>query len=265
MRPWILAETNYAHTKDQPYNVAVLPMGATEPHNFHLPYATDVFEATMIGEAICEAAHQQGAKVVLLPTIPYGTDSNMREFPLAMNLNPSTLGQVITDLAESLDLSGIHRLLILNSHGGNDFKPMLRELYGKTPVQLFLCNWYQMVKDAYTTIFEHVDDHAGEMETSFALAYFPELVNRDADGKLAADAGQTSASRFEAVNAGWVSITRPWHLLTTNSGSGYPHAATADKGKQVMELIVGRLAPFLVELSETELDERFPFELRVES
>ena len=97
MRPWILAETNHAYTKDNPYEVAVLPLGATEPHNLHLPYAQDVFESNIIGEHVCEAAHNQGAKVVLLPTIPYGTETNLRELPLALNLNPSTLNQVVTD------------------------------------------------------------------------------------------------------------------------------------------------------------------------
>lgn len=260
MRPWILAETNYTHTKEVPYEVAVLPLGATEPHNLHLPYGTDVFEATIIGQHVCQAAHERGARVLLLPTIPYGTETNLRAFPLAMNLDPSTLFQVIKDLVASLDASGVRKLLLLNSHGGNELKPLLRELYGKTPVHVFLCNWYQMVSDQYESIFEHRDDHAGEMETSFALAYFPDLVLRDDEGALAADAGDTAKSRLRALNEGWVSITRPWHLLTTNTGSGYPHAATAGKGQQLMKLITDRLGEFLVELSDAALDERFPFE-----
>ena len=116
-----------------------------------------------------------------------------------------------------------------------------------------------MVQDEYATIFERPDDHAGEMETSLALAYFPHLVSRDSDGALMADNGDKARTRFRAVNEGWVSITRPWHLLTTNSGAGNPHAATAAKGEALMDLIVGRLADFLVELSDTELDEHFPF------
>jgi creatinine amidohydrolase len=260
MRPWCLAETNYGYTKDNPYEVAVLPLGATEPHNLHLPYATDVFEATIIGENICQAAHERGAQVVLLPTVPYGTDTNLQAFPLAMNLDPSTLYQVIKDLAATLEKSGVRKLLLLNSHGGNEMKPLLREMYGKTGVQLFLCNWYQMVKDQYETIFTNEDDHAGEMETSFALAYFPELVDRKDDGTLTADSGQIGATRFEAVNNGWVSITRPWHLLTSNTGAGNPHEASAEKGRKLMELLVDRLAGFLVDLSNAKLDERFPFE-----
>ena len=259
MRPWKLSETNYAAVKDRRYEVAVLPLGATEPHNLHLPYGIDTLEGETIGEKLCEAAWRRGAKVMLLPTVPYGTQTNQREFPFAMNLNPSTLNAVIADLVESLVHQGILKIVLLNSHGGNDLKGLLRELYGKTPARLFLCNWYTVYHDVYHELFHEPDDHAGEMETSFALAYFPELVARRDDGTLGADEGRKAQTRFEAVNRGWVSITRPWHLLTTNAGAGNPHAATAEKGRRMMDLLVERLASFLVELSEATLDERFPY------
>lgn len=259
MRPWKLLECNYAHVKQQSYEVVVLPLGATEPHNLHLPYGADVLEADLIGEKVCAAAHDRGAKVVLLPTIPYGTETNLRQLPLAMNLNPSTLNAVVTDLVESLTCQGFRKIVLLNSHGGNDLKPLLRELYGKTPAALFLCNWYQIFGDVYGEIFDAPDDHAGEMETSLHLAYYPDLVQRNEDGRLLADQGVKAESRFEAVRRGWVSITRPWHLLTTNAGAGNPHAATAEKGQRLMDVLVERLATFLVELSASELDERFPF------
>lgn len=259
MRPWILAETNYGFTKQNRYDVAVLPFGATEPHNLHLPYGTDTFEANVIGERICAAAHERGAKVVLLPTIPYGTETNQREFPLSLNLNPSTLAVVIGDLVESLAHSGVRKIMLLNCHGGNDFKPILRELHGKTSAALFLCNFYTVLADVYNEIFSKPDDHAGEMETSIALAYFSELVARKEDGTLAADDGAKAATRFDAVNRGWVSITRPWHLLTTNSGAGDPHAATAEKGARYVALLVERLSAFLVELAAAPIDDRFPY------
>jgi len=259
VRPWKLSEVNYAYIKEHKYEVAVLPCGATEPHNLHLPYGTDMYEGETVGEKICEAAHEKGAKVVLLPTIPYGTETNQMAFPLAMNLNPSTLFAVITDLVKSLEHHGIRKLVLLNSHGGNDLKPLLRELYGKTTVNIFLCNWYTAIGELKSEIFTHPDDHAGEMETSFGLAYFPDLVARNADGTLIADDGKVAKSRFEAVNKGWISITRPWHLLTTNSSSGYPHEATAEKGRKLIDVVVQRLSPFLVELSAAKLDEKFPF------
>ena len=175
------------------------------------------------------------ARVVLLPTIPYGTETNMNAFPLAMNLDPSTLHQVITDLVDSLVASNIRKIVLLNSHGGNGMKPLLRQLYNKTDARLFLCNWFTVLEDVYDEIFSEKEDHAGEMETSFGLAFFPELVVQNEDGTLAADEGAIRESQFDAINQGWVSITRPWHLLTTNSGSGNPHAATREKGEQIMQ------------------------------
>ena len=136
---------------------------------------------------------------------------------------------------------------------------MLRELYGTTGVQIFLCNWYQIIADLYGPVFENRDDHAGEVETSLIMAYFPHLVATNSDGRLIADQGTAATSRFKAINEGWVSITRPWHLLTTNAGSGNPHAASADKGRKLMEALVERLGSFLVDLSNSEIDDRFPF------
>lgn len=259
MQYWKLAEINYRIAKEQHYEVAVLPLGATEPHNLHLPYSMDTLEGDAVGEHICRAAWQRGAEVILLPTIPYGTETNQREFPFAMNLNPSTLHAVLTDLIESLTHQGIQKIVLLNSHGGNSLKGYLREMYGRTPAHLFLCNWYTVFRDVYREIFDNPDDHAGEMETSLALAYWPELVARNDDGTLAGDDGQKAPTRFEAVEQGWVSITRPWHLLTTNAGAGNPHQATAEKGQRAMQVLVDRLAAFLVELSAAPIDERFPF------
>jgi creatinine amidohydrolase len=250
-----LADANYARIKSlPPFEVAVLPMGATEPHNLHLPYGTDTIQVETIGRQACERAEGLGARVVLLPALPYGTETNQMRFPLAMNLNPSTVARVIGDLVASLETHGVKKCVLLNGHGGNDLKWVLREFHLTTKVHLFLCNWYKMVADLYKTIFEDAGDHAGEMETSMILAHRPELVEMDR-----ADAGSMASTRFDAVNRGWVEITRPWHLLTTNSGAGDPRPATAEKGHAITEATVARLADFLVELSASPADERFPF------
>ncbi len=258
-KPWKLSELTYAAVRQQHYEVAVIPLGATEPHNLHLPYSMDTREGDLIGDKVCEAAWQQGAKVILLPTIPYGTETNLRAYPFAMNLNPSTLYAVLNDLVESLIHQGTFKIVLLNSHGGNDLKGFLREMYGRSAAKLFLCNWYASIRDVYPQIFEEADDHAGEMETSLALAYWPELVALRPDGTPLADSGRTRPSRFEAVNLGWVSITRPWHLLTTNAGAGNPHRASAAKGRRLVEVLVERIGSFLVELARSPLDETFPF------
>ncbi len=254
-RPWVLSERNYGQVKAHPpVEVAVLPLGATEPHNLHLPYGTDTYQVEVIAERACARAHERGARVVMLPPLPYGTETNQMRFPLAMNLNPSTVARVVTDLVRSLETHGVRKCLLLNGHGGNDLKWVLRELHTEVNVRLFLCNWYKVAADQYPTIYDEAGDHAGEMETSMGLAHFPGLVAMDQ-----ADPGATAPNRFEAVNRGWVEITRPWHLLTTNSGAGDPRPATAEKGHRLTELVVERLASFLVELSASPVDETFPF------
>jgi creatinine amidohydrolase len=254
MEPWRLDELNYGQVKtNPPYQVAVLPLGATEPHNLHLPYGTDTFQVEVIASRACAVAVKEGARVLLLPSLPYGTETNQMKFPLAMNLNPSTVARVIADLVDSLAAHGVMKCVLLNGHGGNDLKWVLRELHCKTSVHIFLCNWYKIASDVYATIFEEKDDHAGEMETSMGLAHFPRLVALDQ-----ADAGAVRPSRFEAINRGWIEITRPWHLLTTNSGSGDPRAATPAKGETLTALVADRIGRFLGELAESPLDESFP-------
>jgi creatinine amidohydrolase len=250
-----LDELNYDQVKANPlFDVAVLPLGATEPHNLHLPYGTDTFQVEVIAARACAIANQGGARVLQLPAMPYGTETNQMKFPLAMNLNPTTLLRVITDLVDSLATHGIRRCVLLNGHGGNDLKWVLRELHCQTPVHLFLCNWFKVAADVYGTIFDQKDDHAGEMETSMGLAHFARLVALDQ-----ADAGAVRPTRFEAINRGWVEITRPWHLLTTNSGAGDPRAATAAKGESLTRLVTERIGRFLAELASSPLDDTFPF------
>ena len=254
-RPWHLAETNYGTVKSSPaVEVAVLPLGATEPHNLHLPYGTDTFQVEAIAEQACARAFENGARVVMLPPLPYGTETNQMRFPLAMNLNPSTVAKVITDLVRSLEIHGIRKCVLLNGHGGNDLKWLLRELHLETTVHLFLCNWFKVAADRYPTLYRDAGDHAGEMETSMILAHRPDLVAMEQ-----ADAGAMASTRFKAVNKGWVEITRPWHLLTTNSGAGDPRPARAEQGETLTEIVVDRIASFLVELSASPLDEMFPY------
>jgi creatinine amidohydrolase len=256
MRPWCLADIKYHQvTTSEPFEVAVLPLGATEPHNLHLPYATDTLQVETIADLACARAWEAGARVVRLPALPYGTETNLARFPFAMNLNPTTVAAVVTDLVDSLAASGLRKCVLLNGHGGNDLKWILRQLYGRTPVHLFLSNWYKVGADHHGRIFEDPGDHAGELETSVMLAHHAALVEM---GR--ADAGARAPSRFEAVSRGWVEITRPWHLLTTNTGAGDPRPASAEKGRELTDLVVDRIARFLVELANSQLDERFPFE-----
>ena len=256
MREWVLAEQNHAFIRSQKWDVAVLPFGATEPHNLHMPYGTDNFEVDAVGQRACERAYKAGAKVLLLPTIPYGVNTNHLQVKGAVvcSVTPTTLLHLITDVVDSLERQGIGKLLLLNGHGGNELKPLMRELHHRTKVFLCLCDWFRMVADVYPQIFKKAGEHADEVESSLGLAFFPDLMRMEL-----ADEGTARPSRLEAINRGWISITRPWHLLTTNTGVGNPFPATAEKGERLMDIIVERLSGFLVELAAAKVDETFPY------
>lgn len=256
MRPYILAEQSHATLRQQRWEVAVLPFGATEPHNLHMPYGTDNFQVEEIGRRACERAHERGAAALLLPTVPFGVNTNHLKVPggLALSVTPTTLLHLLTDLVDSLERQGVRKLVLLNGHGGNELKPLTRELHHRTGVFLCVCDWFRMARDVYPQLFEQPGEHADEVETSMGLAFFPELVHLER-----ADDGAARPSRFEAINRGWVSMTRPWHLVSANTGIGDPRAASAEKGRRLMDVLVERLGSFLVELSAAKMDETFPF------
>ena len=175
MRPYILAENHWRAVEETPWEVVVLPWGATEAHNYHLPYGTDIIEAENVAAEAARIAWEQGAKITVLPCIPFGVNTGQFDVRLDINMNPSTQMAILRDVIEVLNRQGIYKLIILNSHGGNDFKTMIREL-GLAYPQMFLCscNWYQALDQKQ--YFENRDDHAGEMETSVIMHLTPHLV-----------------------------------------------------------------------------------------
>jgi creatinine amidohydrolase len=106
-RPYILAETNWKSVKDTPFEVAILPWGATEPHNFHLPYATDNYETTALAERAAEVAWNKGAKVVVQTTVPFGVNTGQLDLKLAISMNPSTQAAVLSDIASAVAGQGL--------------------------------------------------------------------------------------------------------------------------------------------------------------
>jgi creatinine amidohydrolase len=256
MREYILAEQLHGFTRSQKWQVAVLPFGATEPHNLHMPYATDTLQVEEIGRRACDYAYNAGAKVVLLPAVPFGVNTNHLKVPgaLACSLTPMTLLAILTDLADALRRQGVRKLLLLNGHGGNELKPLTRELHHRSDVFLCVCDWYRVAVDQYPTLFDRPGEHADEVETSMGLAFFPNLLKPEL-----ADDGAARPTKFEAINRGWVSITRPWHLVSKNTGIGDPQSATADKGCKLMDILTERIGRFLVELANAPMDETFPY------
>lgn len=253
IRPYILAESNWAAIKDANFELAILPWGATEAHNYHLPYATDIYEADYISAAAAKIAWEKGAKPIVLPTIPFGVNTGQSDIYLDINLNPTTQLAILRDVIETLNRQGIHKLLIFNSHGGNNFKAIVRELGLKYP-EMFICfsNWFQSMNRR--DYFENEGDHAEEMETSLMLYLRPELVlSKDQWGS-----GESKKYKIKAFNEGWLWAERKWSEISRDTGVGNPEFATKEKGEQFfkdMSLKIGDLIYDLCKADSKDLYE----------
>lgn len=245
-RPYILAETNWKTTKDTNYKVAILPWGATEAHNYHLPYATDNYQVDFVAAAAAKIAWEANAKIIVLPCIPFGINTGQLDIKLCMNINPSTQMAILKDTVDVLSRHKIDKLLILNGHGGNNFKNMIREMSFHFP-EMFICwaNWFQAVD--WNLYFDEPGNHAGEMETSAIMHIAPELV------RPLSEAGVGAAKKFKikAFQDGWVTAQRHWTRVTADTGVGNPAKSTAEKGKIYLADCAQSIAQLLIELSET--------------
>ncbi len=254
MRPYILEETNWKQIKNQQYDVALLPWGATEPHNYHLPYGTDSLETACIAADAAKKAWEKGAKIMVLPAIPLGVQNpGQIEMPFCLHTRATTQLAILEDITRALYHQGIRKLIILNGHGGNDFKPLIRQVLPQFPgMFIALTEWFKLFPES--GFFEEEGDHANEMETSIVMHYFPELVlplAEAGDGK-----SKKPALRGLADKTAWT--PRPWDKVSEDTGIGNPKKATPEKGKRFADAVTTKIAGFLIELAECNTDELYP-------
>jgi creatinine amidohydrolase len=245
-RPYILAESTWKTVDATPYDVAVLPWGATEAHNYHLPYATDNIQSEALAAEAARQAWERGAKVVVLPCVPFGVNTGQLDIKLCLNMNPATQAALLADLAGALEGQGVHKLVIFNGHGGNDFRQMIRELQPRTRVFLSAINWYKV--GDHKAIFTDLGDHAGELETSVMMHVAGGLV------RPLSEAGDGRERRWSirGLREGWAWAPRRWTQVTADTGTGNPALATAEKGARYAELVTSKVADSLVELAAAD-------------
>ena len=246
-RPYVLAETNWRAVRATQYDVAILPWGATEAHNYHLPYATDTIQCDHLAAEAARIAWEAGTRVIVLPAVPFGVNTGQLDIRLCLNMNPSTQAAVLGDIVASLEAQGIARLILFNGHGGNDFRQMIRELQPLTEVFICTLNWYQIVPPR--EFFSEAGDHAGELETSVMMHVAPDLV------APLDEAGDGHARRFRiaGLRDGWAWAPRRWTSVTDDTGVGNPAAASAEKGARYAAAVTERIAAFIGDLARADL------------
>lgn len=242
-----LERLTWPEARDVAWSVAILPFGATEPHNTHLPYGTDTILGRTVASRVAAACRTRGVDVVALPALPFGVNTTQLDLPLVINVMPSTQLALLRDVIRSLEPHGLRALLLLNAHGGNELRALVRELQPETEMLLAIANWWQAGDHA---LLDEPGDHAGELETAAMLHVAPELVApSDHWGE-----GASKQSVFAGVRGGWAWIPRRWTQVTTDTGVGDPIAATAEKGERFVASAVANIADLCVQLATVDFE-----------
>jgi creatinine amidohydrolase len=173
------------------------------------------------------------------------------DIKLTINLNPSTQYIVLRDVVDSLNEQGIQKLVLLNGHGGNEFKQMIRELSLEFP-DMFICqiHWFR-VDPYWDKYFEDTGDHAGEMETSIMMKIVPDWVlplENAGDGKA-------KKLKFRGREEGWLWAPRQWTKVTRDTGIGNPEKSTTEKGEAYLNKVIAKISDYFVELADTDIDD----------
>ena len=226
------------------YHMAILPWGATEPHNGHLPYCTDMILSRAIACEVAAAVQKEGLHVMVLPGIPLGSQNpGQTSLPFCLHTSQATQYAILQDIVSSLERCGVQRLLIINGHGGNSFKGMIRDLAVQKPDFMIVeSDWYAFIprKDYFE---EQVDDHAGEQETSVMMHYHPQWAKMEyaTDG-----AARTFAIEGLRTKAVW--LPRDWSRISADTGVGNPLKASAEKGARYARAVVDALSRLVTDL-----------------
>ena len=265
-----LSVSTYGVARQYKYDVAILPWGATEPHNLHLPYMTDcILSHAVAVDAAERALKEYGVRCMVLPPVMMGSQNpGQRDLPFCIHYHYETQFAILKDIVASLAHQGLRRLLIINGHGGNSFKQMIRDIPTPNPSRgegslnilsnepseanqaplpsggdgggcfLASAEWFKMAPAK--EYFDQPGDHADEIETSVMMHYHPELVRLEEAGE-----GRSRQFAIPALREGKVWMPRHWTLVTEDTGIGNPALSTAEKGRRFADACADGFALFL--------------------
>lgn len=184
---------------------------------------------------------------MVMPPVNMGAQNpGQRQLPFCIHSRYETQKAILADIVASLYEQGFRRLVIVNGHGGNVFKPMIRDLLLDYPDFIVATSeWFKMARPA--DYFDEPGEHADEIETSVMMHYHPELVSLDEAGE-----GKSKGFAIKAMYEGKIWVPRDWGKVTTDTGIGNPLKSTADKGKRFAEAVVQAYVSFLSEFAKVK-------------
>jgi creatinine amidohydrolase/Fe(II)-dependent formamide hydrolase-like protein len=178
------------------------------------------------------------------------------DFPGTITISNETLTRLVHEIGMSAVRHGVKKLLIINGHGGNG--PALQnaaQLINRD-THIFTCVDTGETSDAdINGLIETQNDvHAGEIETSTALATRPHLVNMDRAKKSVHGFSSRYLNFSSNHSVEWYARTRK---ISRNGVLGDPTKASAEKGRKILDIMIDHLVRFVEDLKSLTLEEIF--------
>ena len=220
-----LSKASYGDIMGCFYDMAILPWGACEPHNYHLPYITDALLSQAISLDVAECALEKNIKAMVFPPVYLGSQNpGQRDLRFCIHTHYHTQYSILKDIVSSLYSQEMRKLLIINGHGGNSFKNMLRDLAVDFPdFTIAVCDWYSVC--GRSEFFDCEGEHADELETSVMMHYYPDLVDLSVAGQ-----GKMTDLKLKPFRKGVIWLPRNWTEISEATGLGHPLISTAEIG-----------------------------------
>jgi creatinine amidohydrolase len=238
--------------------IAVLPLGATEQHGPHLPLSVDSDLARGIVDA-CAPLLPLDLPALFMPLQPVGYSPEHAAFPGTLSLKAETVIRLWTDIAESVAASGVRKLVLFNTHGGNVglLDVVARDWRQRLGLLVYGVSWFNLplraadgsdVMARFGAEELRFGVHGGQLETAMMLALKPDAV-RQAEARHFESSSQSRARDFPILGNGR-SAKLAWMAQDLNpaGAAGNAAAATADDGAALLQAAGRALAELLIEI-----------------
>lgn len=235
-------------------DTAILPCGAIEQHGPHLPLDIDYFDAAYLARKVAEACSDP--KPFVLPPIPYGVSYHHSDFKGTICVTNSSLSALVYDIGMSLASNGIKKLVILNGHGDNAPTLNYAAQMINRDARIFVCvdTGETSDVDIYKLAVTPNDIHAGEIETSTALAVRPNLVDMDKAEDHTLDLDNEFLDFTSERGVSWFVHTKK---LSTSGVMGDATQATAEKGHKMWQVMISKMTEFVETIKNTPSDKLY--------
>jgi creatinine amidohydrolase len=219
--------------------VCLVPLSCIERHGHHLPLGTD----RITGHEVCRRAALL-EPVVVFPDVIFTQILEARHCPGTISVNPDLMLSLLEEVCREVARNGFHKIAMYSSHGGNTellaYFNRIR-LAARHDYTLYVVEPRLSPEDraACDAMWDTVDHHAGEHETSSILAIRPDLVRREAipDWNEGAPLG-----RLQVLSDAGIRTPNWWYADHPTHYGGDAHPATAAKGEHALDATARALA-----------------------